>query len=205
MAETPPRCKGSRGSYNSRHEFRPAARAGELALVTPAPLHSGPSPAIIRLSSEVGPTRGARMSAPLPADLGRVDPADAWQTWLPDARQSFDARWAGHLFRRAAFGATPDELQTAGRAGLATTIDRLCAGDPRAEARSALLSDTGEQFAREDDTGSLRGWWLYAMLHSGHPLREKLTLFWHNHFATSVAKVPSPLLMFRQNQLLRSH
>src|SRR5207244_11243995 len=36
-----------------------------------------------------------------------------------------------------------------------------------------------------------------------HPLREKLTLFWHNHFATSIAKVRSPELMFRQNCLLR--
>jgi uncharacterized protein (DUF1800 family) len=43
------------------------------------------------------------------------------------------------------------------------------------------------------------------MLHSGHPLREKMTLFWHNHFATSIAKVQSPALMFRQNCLLRRH
>ena len=41
------------------------------------------------------------------------------------------------------------------------------------------------------DTTSLRAWWLYAMLEGGHPLREKLTLFWHNHFATSYAKVRS--------------
>jgi uncharacterized protein (DUF1800 family) len=43
------------------------------------------------------------------------------------------------------------------------------------------------------------------MLHGGHPLREKLTLFWHNHFATSVAKVLNPVRMFRQNCLLRAH
>ena len=43
------------------------------------------------------------------------------------------------------------------------------------------------------------------MLHGGHPLREKLTLFWHNHFATSLAKVQDPALMFRQNCLLREH
>src|SRR5262249_17630330 len=42
-------------------------------------------------------------------------------------------------------------------------------------------------------------------LQGGHPLREKLTLFWHNHFATSIAKVQSPALMFRQNCLLRQH
>ena len=43
------------------------------------------------------------------------------------------------------------------------------------------------------------------MLQGGHPLREKLTLFWHNHFATSLAKVQNPTLMFRQNCLLRKH
>jgi uncharacterized protein (DUF1800 family) len=43
------------------------------------------------------------------------------------------------------------------------------------------------------------------MLQSGHPLREKMTLFWHNHFATSIAKVQSTTLMFRQNCLLRDH
>jgi uncharacterized protein (DUF1800 family) len=43
------------------------------------------------------------------------------------------------------------------------------------------------------------------MLNSGHPLREKMTLFWHNHFATSIAKVHSRVTMLRQNQLLRQH
>ena len=60
--------------------------------------------------------------------------------------------------------------------------------------------------AERDDGGEqLRGWWLYCMLQGGHPLREKLTLFWHNHFATSLAKVQNSTLMFRQNCLLREH
>ena len=37
------------------------------------------------------------------------------------------------------------------------------------------------------------------MLHTPHPLREKLTLFWHNHFATSIAKVRAARLMLGQN------
>jgi hypothetical protein len=43
------------------------------------------------------------------------------------------------------------------------------------------------------------------MTEGGHPLREKLTLFWHNHFATSYAKVRSTHLMYRQNVTLRRH
>src|SRR5262249_104438 len=59
--------------------------------------------------------------------------------------------------------------------------------------------------ARDDGGKQLGGWWLYCILQGGHPLREKLTLFWHNHFATSLIKVRSSELMFRQNCLLRSH
>jgi Protein of unknown function (DUF1800) len=145
------------------------------------------------------------MSAPLPPDLTQVDPAEAWQPWMHDQRQRFDAKWAGHLFRRAAFGASPDELRKAVRDGLDATLDRLFTGDPRAAARLELLDATGEEFARADETDKLRAWWVSAMLHGGHPLREKMVLFWHNHFATSVAKVKSGLLIFRQNQLLRMH
>ncbi len=66
------------------------------------------------------------------------------------------------------------------------------------------LVDVGRLVA-SDDGEQLRGWWLYGMLHAGHPLREKLTLFWHNHFATSLLKVQDATLMFRQNCLLRQH
>jgi uncharacterized protein (DUF1800 family) len=68
------------------------------------------------------------------------------------------------------------------------------------------LVDVGRLAVERDDIGDqLRGWWLYCMLQGGHPLREKMTLFWHNHFATSLVKVQNPALMFRQNCLLREH
>src|SRR5260221_10097725 len=50
-----------------------------------------------------------------------------------------------------------------------------------------------------------RGWWLTRMLEGPHPLREKMTLFWHNHFATSNAKVQNPARMFRQYELMHAH
>jgi uncharacterized protein (DUF1800 family) len=43
------------------------------------------------------------------------------------------------------------------------------------------------------------------MIFTPHPLRERLTCFWHNHFATSIAKVRNAVLMQRQNNLLRTH
>jgi uncharacterized protein (DUF1800 family) len=51
----------------------------------------------------------------------------------------------------------------------------------------------------------LQAWWLHRMLHTPFPLRERLTLFWHNHFATSITKIKNPALMARQNQLIREH
>jgi uncharacterized protein (DUF1800 family) len=51
----------------------------------------------------------------------------------------------------------------------------------------------------------LRGWWLERMARSPRPLEEKLTLFWHGHFATSVQKVQDAYYMWRQNELFRKH
>jgi hypothetical protein len=145
------------------------------------------------------------MSAPLPPDLSKVDPAAAWQPWEPDARQPWSAKWAAHLFRRAAFGASPEAVRRAVSDGYPAVMERLLNGEPEATGRAALIAEMGEELAGEDEDFKLRGWWLYAMLHSGHPLREKLTLFWHNHFATSVRKVNSLPLMFRQNVVIRRH
>ena len=54
-----------------------------------------------------------------------------------------------------------------------------------------------------DSIEAAQGLWIYRMLHSPHPLRETLTLIWHNRFATSATKVRSVALMQRQNELLR--
>jgi uncharacterized protein (DUF1800 family) len=43
------------------------------------------------------------------------------------------------------------------------------------------------------------------MLQTPNQLQEKITLFWHGHFATSAEKVPDPIMMQRQNDLLRTH
>ena len=50
-----------------------------------------------------------------------------------------------------------------------------------------------------------QGWWFRRMLKTKAPLREKMTLFWHDHFATSVQKVKQPVLMMNQNELFRTH
>ncbi|MFM2198387.1 MAG: hypothetical protein RLZZ505_1819 [Verrucomicrobiota bacterium] len=48
-------------------------------------------------------------------------------------------------------------------------------------------------------------WWFNRMLKTKAPLREKMTLFWHDHFATSIQKVKQPVLLMKQNGLFRDH
>jgi uncharacterized protein (DUF1800 family) len=50
-----------------------------------------------------------------------------------------------------------------------------------------------------------QGWWFRRMHRTPAPLREKMTLFWHDHFATSVQKVRQPVLLIIQNELFRKH
>ena len=49
----------------------------------------------------------------------------------------------------------------------------------------------------------LRYWWLKRMMTAQNPLREKMTLFWHGHFATSIQKVNNCYWMWLQNETLR--
>jgi hypothetical protein len=141
--------------------------------------------------------------------LDQIDPAEAWQPWQPSDSDPWGRKWAAHLYRRAAFGCSREDLVEAERLGPQGTLDLLFRGRPNAEEVLETLVDVGRIAAEGDgvDDGGelLRGWWLYCMLQGGHPLREKLTLFWHNHFATSQAKVQNSTLMFRQNCLLRAH
>lgn len=51
----------------------------------------------------------------------------------------------------------------------------------------------------------LRLWWFTEMMSTPAPVGEAMTLFWHNHFTSSLSKVRRPILMYRQNTLLRRH
>src|SRR5712692_10066056 len=49
----------------------------------------------------------------------------------------------------------------------------------------------------------LRAWWVDRMVRTPHPLEEKMTLFWHGHFATQAVKVKIPQAVYLNNELLR--
>jgi uncharacterized protein (DUF1800 family) len=51
----------------------------------------------------------------------------------------------------------------------------------------------------------LQGWWIEQMLATRAPVVERMTLFWHNHFTSSIQKTLQPSLLYQQNQLFRRH
>lgn len=138
-------------------------------------------------------------------DTKKIDAGWAWSAYRPSKASPWDVRKAGHLLRRAGFGCTAAELEAATRDGHEKTVNRLLApGEGMAEFEKEMGS-LEEVIARTNNAGQMRAWWLTRMLYSPHPLREKLTLFWHNHFATSNAKVQNARLMLRQYQLMYRH
>src|SRR5262245_48402973 len=111
-----------------------------------------------------------RVSGSQPA-LVRLDPAAAWRPWEPDARNPWNLKWAGHLFLRAAFGASWDELQTAVRNGLRPTLDRLLAGGPgHAEFDQLADAVAPERGDADGDASGLEWWWLQRMVRTPRPL-----------------------------------
>jgi uncharacterized protein (DUF1800 family) len=133
-----------------------------------------------------------------------IDPRTAWQPYRPSDANPWDVKKAGHLYRRATFGVSWDELQTAVREGPERAITSLLRGRADAEA-DELWTTMSRSLANANSGEQISALWLYRMLYSPHPLREKLTLFWHNHFATSNNKVQNASYMLGQYELLRRH
>lgn len=129
---------------------------------------------------------------------------------------------ARHLLNRTGFGATDDEIWRFAALDRAAAVDRLLAGARREPSVKppAFVDEPFEPYYRLRQMSAeermaaqrklveqgfeLRAWWLREMLLTPSPLTERMTLFWHNHFATSQQKVRSSQLMYRQNALLRS-
>ena len=129
------------------------------------------------------------------------DPRRAWAAYEPDGDRPWNLALAGHLYRRAAFGASWEQLHQALSDGPQRTIDKLL----RPQAEGAQFDRTYDEY--EAATGSvdqLRAWWLRRMIQTPHPLQEKMTLFWHSHFATNAAVVKNARLMQQHVGLLRS-
>ena len=126
-----------------------------------------------------------------------------------------------HLSRRAGFGATPAALDAAVGIGFQATVASLFeVGAPDAGTAATppptaftliapLPRTSGEEKKARNQRKSaqnqqLARWWLDRMTATDRPLIEKMTLFWHGHFATGIEKVDEAVFMLAQNQIFRS-
>jgi uncharacterized protein (DUF1800 family) len=128
---------------------------------------------------------------------------------------------AAHLIYRAGFGATAATIEEMVSAGMDQCVDRLInfhkVADgyekpdwaepiPDLQATRKKLSDAERlKFLQErrKEGQDLKMWWIRRMVMTTRPFQEKLTLFWHGHFATSIQKVKLPYFMWMQNETLR--
>ena len=116
---------------------------------------------------------------------------------------------AAHLIRRMGFGGSPQEIDglvARGREGAVDFLINYAQVDNRSMddliARSFDFSNPLD-FTKLNRS-ELERWWFTRMVHTRRPFEEKMTLFWHNHFATAASKVPD-IFMYVQNRKLRDH
>src|SRR5262245_38150942 len=129
-----------------------------------------------------------------------------------------DRSLVAHLLRRATFGPTAAEVDTAAAVGVDATVKLLVSPtgpdplplpqlgpDPYAALPAGATRDArqkAQQTARDQITALVQ-WWVERMVTTPHQFTEKLLFFWHGHWATSVQKVKSATMMLGQLQTMR--
>jgi hypothetical protein len=147
---------------------------------------------------------------------------DAPAPFTPTGRNPWDHTLAAHLLNRAGFGGLPEDIAQAVFWGMDRTVDYLIDFDkieesfappempdnPHDPREFRQLSQEQRQMLRRQNREAIeeiRGWWVGRMLRTKRPLQEKLTLFWHGHFATSANDVRNARHMLAQNEFLREN
>jgi hypothetical protein len=76
-----------------------------------------------------------------------------------------------------------------------------------ADERRERLQDFRRERRRKDyrQMGDYAGWWIERMLDGDDPLRDRMTLFWHGYFTSSMQDVRNSWEMIQQHALLREH
>ncbi|HXG94850.1 MAG TPA: DUF1800 domain-containing protein [Blastocatellia bacterium] len=119
---------------------------------------------------------------------------------------------AAHLLRRMGFGGSPDEIDALAARGREGAVDYLINFNQIDNSAMETLLTQSFDFSNPDDNqkfnqGEIRRWWVTRMVTSKRQFEEKMALFWHNHFATSITKVgqQNGLYMYVQNLLFRQY
>src|SRR3954452_6118853 len=124
---------------------------------------------------------------------------------LPVYQGRFGTAEAERLLWRAGFGPRRGEARRFAALGVADAVHSLT--NPPAErwVGPAPHDEKGRRLAPADAWGHDHCWWLDRMVRTSRPLVERMTLVWHDWFATSNAGVGNQRLMLQQNALFRTH
>ncbi|HSX23117.1 MAG TPA: DUF1800 domain-containing protein [Gaiellaceae bacterium] len=122
---------------------------------------------------------------------------------VPVYAKPFGVSDAQRLLWRAGFGPKHGEARALAARGLDGAVDSLL-NPPAYAATGPAPTDRGFPIAPADASGHDHLWWLDRMVRGNQPLLERMTLIWHDWFATSEQKVASQSLMLNQNQTLRT-
>jgi len=171
----------------------PAVLAAAGLLVFPSALAGDESPGVPVVVGRFG-------SVPPASPPSTAVPRSAAGPVSPSA-DNRDRLLAGHLLRRIGFGPTPQEvarvLQMGREAYIAEQLNPGSIDDSKALAK---LPPPGKGYY--DDWPWIRRWYT-RMTYSRRQLLERMTLIWHEHFATSNEKVSSGCHMHEQEEMLR--
>jgi uncharacterized protein (DUF1800 family) len=120
-------------------------------------------------------------------------------------RGEFTAAQAERLLWRAGFGPRPGDAAALAGKGLEGAVRSLTRPGPEKLVGPAPKDDKGRPLAPYDAWGHDHLWWLDRMVRTSRPLVERMTLVWHDWFATSNDGVGNQRLMLGQNAMFRRH
>jgi len=121
----------------------------------------------------------------------------------PVYRGPFGKPQAERLLWRAGFGPRAGEAERLAKLGLEGAVHALAKPGRDRLQGPRPHDDDGKPLAPLDKWGHDQLWWLDRMVRTTRPLHERMTLVWHDWFATSRDGVGPARLMLAQNGLFR--
>ncbi|MDT8323642.1 MAG: DUF1800 domain-containing protein [Bacteroidota bacterium] len=131
--------------------------------------------------------------------------------YVPDAAKPWDRQRAGYLLRRTLLGATRAEIDMALTKSPGEVVDSLLLAGTAPAAPGDWIDDdywydnTNNDRTNRERLQELREWWTGLMLRQEFSIREKMTFFWHDHWATEALTVRQPHFNYWFNDLFRSN
>ena len=118
--------------------------------------------------------------------------------------ETADLALIAHLMRRAGFGATRDELEDLAEMPYDSVVDHLIGAEEAYTISDHLIRRYHADQSALMGNAAPVAYWLYKMISTKSPLREKVALFWHSIFATGYAgKVVQGKLLIDQIGMFR--